>query len=65
MYRVQKMLHRRMLSFNYLTGAIVADEVWFRFPRSRKKRILRKWHKDPRNWKDISKNLILEGEAHE
>ena len=31
----------------------------FRFPRSRKKRIRKKWRKDPRNWREVRDKVIM------
>jgi hypothetical protein len=43
-------------SFNgmrIVVSELMADRVQFRFPRSKKKRMRKKWAKNPENWKYV------------
>ena len=58
-----------MLGFNYpftfsgleittskfITDPYLSDRVQYKFPRSKKKRIRKKWAKNPKNWKNVPK----------
>lgn len=48
---------------NIRTSPMMADRVQVRFPRSKKRRIRRKWAKDPRNYRTVPSDevWIVEG----
>ncbi len=50
---------------NIQTNIMLVDDIQFRFPTSKKKRIRKKWRKNKNNWKSIpSKRILYFKETH-
>jgi len=49
-----KQLKAELYGFEVIPSAMMPDEnIWFRKPKSKKKRIRKKWHRDQKNWKFV------------
>jgi hypothetical protein len=50
----------------YADNRFCTDRVQFRYPRSKKKRIRRKWAKNPRNYHDVPSNtcVVIHGKIY-
>jgi len=58
-----KELDQRMQSWiNEVTEKLLTTPIQFRFPRSKKKRIRKKWRKDPRNFRKLLDDQLIDFE---